>query len=408
MAVGDLTVANGVVKIVGGRLFKQYEETKLLHNRLYKGKGTKIGDRGVEIPTHLAGNYNHTFMADGGEFPVGGSNLVKRAQVFFKNLAGAVRLSGAAMDSISSLDVAYIKDWTNFNLDESLGALYKMANIYAHGKGDGRLATLSADGGSSTTQTVNNNDKNRFLKKGLKIDIVAPATGVVAGSAVIDNPQASATTFTLESAIDPGASSDIVVASGAFNLAITGMKAMVDDTTNAPATFQGLSRSTYPGYRAFRVDGASTGLDVSHLRRALSAGIHVAMGELNRESLEIWSNPAQTSAYSGLGWNLKRFDGKSKSLDLGYTVYEYEGIPWVEDIDCDKDRVEFLDFSTFGKYIAKDFGWDQKTGSILRQVVGTNSYKDQYEAFATARYNYGCTRPNSNAFIDSLTVPDGF
>ena len=408
MPTGDLTVANGVVKIVGGKLTKQYEESALLHNRLQKGRGTKIGDRGVEIPTHLVGNYNHAFMADAGEFPVGGSNQAKRAQVFFKNLAGAVRLSGAAIDSINSGDVAYIKDWLQWNLDESMGAIYKMGNIYAHGKGDGRLATLSADGGSSTTQTVNNNDKNRFLKDGLKIDIVTPSTGAVAGSSTIANHAASSTTFTTDAAIDPGTSTDIVVASGSFNLAITGMLAIIDDTTNAPVFFQGLSRNTYTGYRATRVDAASTGLDVSYLRRALSAGIHIAVGELDRDVLEIWSHPAQTSAYSALGWNLKRFTGDSKSVDLGFTQYEYEGIGWTEDVDCFKDRVEFLDFSTMGKYVAKDFGWDDKTGSILRQVVGTSAYKDQYEAYLTARYNYGCTRPNKNACVDSLTIPTGF
>lgn len=408
MAVGDLTVANGVVKIVGGKLMKQYEESALLHNRLQKGKGTKIGDRGIEIPTHLSGNYNHTFMADSGEFPVGGSNLVKRASVFFRNFAAAVRLSGAAIDSITGGDRAYIEDWLQFNLDESMSSAYKICNVYAHGDGSGRLATLSADGGSSTTQTVNNNDKNRFLHDGLKIDIVTKTSGVVAGSSTIANAKASATTFTLDSAIDPGSSSDIVVASGAFNLAFTGIKAIVDDTTNAPVTFQGLSRNTYPGYRAFRVDGASNGLDVSHLRRMISAGIHIATGELNRDVLELWSHPAQTSAYSALGWNLRRFDGKSKSIDLGFTQYEYEGIGWTEDVDCDKDRIDALDFSTLGKYVAKDYGWDQKTGSILRQVVGTNSYKDQYEAFMTARHNYGCTRPNKNAFTDSLAVPTGF
>src|ERR1051326_282038 len=158
--IGDLSVANGVVKIVGGKLIKQYEEVALLHNRLQKGKGTKIGDRGIEIPTHLSGNYNHTFMADAGEFPVGGSNSVKRAQVFFKNFAAACRLSGGAIDSINSGDVAYIENWLQFNLDESMESAYKINNRYAHGDGSGQLAKLSADGGSSTTQTVNNNDKN--------------------------------------------------------------------------------------------------------------------------------------------------------------------------------------------------------------------------------------------------------
>jgi hypothetical protein len=408
MATGDLTVANGVMKIVGGKLTKQYEEVPLLHNRLQKGRGTKISDRGVEIPTHLQGNYNHKFMTDGGEFPVGGSNTVKRAQVFFKNFAFAVRLSGAAIDAINSLDVAYIKDWLQFNLDESMSAGYKMGNIYAHGDGSGRLATLTSTTSSSVTSTVNNNDANRFLKSGLAIDFVVPGTGQVEASDTIDNAKASATTFTTVGTVTTATSGDYVVAGGSFNLAITGLAAIIDDTTNAPVVFQGLSRNTFPQYRAFRVNASSVGLDVSHLRRVLGAGIHINVGELNRDVLEIWSHPAQTAAYSSLGWNLRRFDQKSKSIDLGFSAYEYEGIAWVEDVDSPKDRLDFIDFSTMAKYVAKDFGWDDKTGSILRQVPGTNAYKDQYEAYMTARFNYGCTRPNKNGFIDTLAVPTGF
>lgn len=404
MAVGDLTVANGVVKIVGGKLIKQYEESRLLHNRLNKGSGTKISDRGIEIPTHLDGNYNHKFMTDGGEFPVGGSNGVKRASVFFKNFAAACRLTGGAIDAINSGDVSYVKNWLQFNLKESLSAAYKLCNIYAHGTGSAKLATTST-AATGTSKTLTGNDLGRFLRKGMKVDFVIPASGVVSGSGA-EITAISGSTLTVSSVAS--AASDIIVASGSFNLAPTGMKAMIDDGTNAPVTFQGLSRTTYPAYKAFRVNAGTAGLDVSHLRRLVGAGIHINAGELDRGALELWSHPAQTAAYSSLGWNLRRFSEKSKSIDLGFTTYEYEGIGWVEDVDCDKDRIEAIDFSTMEKYIAKDFGWDDKTGSILRQVPGTNAYKDQYEAYLTGRYNYGCTRPNMNGFIDGLTVPTGF
>ncbi len=348
-------------------------------------------------------------MTDGGDFPAGGSNNVKRAQAFFKNFAFAVRLSGAAVDAINSLDVAYIKDWLQFNLDESMSAAYKMSNIYAWGTGNAKLATIST-GANSVTQTVSNNDANRFLKDGLLVDIISSDGTTIRGTQTVVNHAASSTTFTLDVAIN-STTGDFVVPSGAFNLAFTGIQAMNDDTTNAPVTFQGLSRNTFLGYRSFRVNASSVGLDVSFLRRVLSAGIHINVGEIDRDALEIWSHPAQTSAYSALGWNLKRSDMKSKSIDLGYTVYEYEGVNWVEDVDAPKNRVDFLDWSTFGKFVAKDYGWDDKTGSILRQVPSSTSgiaYKDQYEAYMTARHNYGCYRPNKNGFVDTLAVPTGF
>lgn len=413
--VGDLAQANGVMRIVGGKLTKQYEEVPLLHNRMQRGRGTKISDRGVEIPTQLTPNAAHKFMGDGDDFPAGGSNLVRRAQVFFKNYAFAVRLTGAAIDSINSLDVAYIKDWLQFNLDETMSTGYKYGNWYAWGKGDGRLATISS-GANSATQTVSNNDANRALRDGLVVDSVTTSSGVItASNATILNAKASTTTFTTVAAMTTTVTSDIIVASGGFNLAVTGIQQIIDDTTNGSVIFQGLSRNTFPQYRAFRVAAgtaaAPIGLDISHLRRALGAGVHINVGELNRDALEMWSHPAQWSAYNALGWQLKRFTGESKSVDLGFTTAEYETINWVQDVDAPKDQLYFIDWSVMGKYVAKDFGWDDKTGAILRQVPSATSgiaYTDQYEAYWTGRYNYGCTRPNKNAVIDALAIPTGF
>lgn len=410
MATGDLAVANGVLKIVGDKLVRQYEVSAMLHNRLQKGSGKKIGDRGVEIPTHLSGNYAHRFISDGGDLPAGGSNLVKRATVFFKSYAHAIRLTGGAIDTINSLDTAYIKSWLQFNIDETVSSAYKMLNRYGWGTGTGALATISV-GASSATQTVSNNRANTYLEDGMLIDVVSPTTfAIEVTGAEILNAKASATTFTTTASIST-TTSNIVVARGSVNMAITGMRAMIDDTTDSSVIFQGISRNTFTGYRATRVDAASVGLDVSHLRRAISGGIHIKVGELNRDALELWSHPAQTSAYSSLGWQLKRYEGKAKSLDLGYTVYEYEGINWVEDVDAPKDEVNVIDWSTMRKYVAKEFGWDDKTGSILRQVPSATSgiaYTDQFEAYWTGRFNYGCTRPNKNAWVDALAIPTGF
>jgi hypothetical protein len=409
-STGDLTVANGVMKIVGGKLTKQYEEIPLLHNRMQKGRGTKISDRGVEIPTHLSPNPAHRWMSDGGDFPAGGSNTVKRAQVFFKNYGFATRMTGGAIDAVNSMDVAYIKDWLQFNLDETMSTGYKFGNIYAWGTGNGALATINS-GANSAVQSVASGG-NRFLRDGLVIDSVTTSSGVVTVSAAtVLVAKASATSFTTVAAMTTTVTSDVIVASGSYNLAVTGIQAMVDDTTNGPVTFQGLSRNTYPQYRAFRVTAASNGLDISYLRRMLGAGIHIATGELNRDALELWSHPAQWSAYNALGWQLKRFEGKSLSVELGFTAAEYEGINWIQDVDAPTNQIYALDWTTFGKYIAKDFGWDDKTGAILRQVPSATSgiaYTDTYEAYWTGRFNYGCTRPNKNALIDLLAVPTGF
>lgn len=407
MATGDLERANGVMRIVGARISKQFEDVHMFYNWVGKGKGTKIGDRGIEIPTHLTPNANHRWTTDGGDMPAGGSNLVKRAQVFFKNYVHSSRLTGGAIDTINSGDVSYVKDFLRFEQTESVKEAYKRLNIYSWGTGRGTLAALTATA-TSATQTV---DSTRFLRDGMVIDSVNTTTGVVGiDGGTLSNAQASATTFTL-AASATGTDAEVIVAQGSYNLAVTGIRAMVDDTTDSSSIFQGVSRNTYTQYRAFRVNANSVGLDVSHLRRALGAGIHIKTGELNRSALSLWSHPAQTAAYSALGWSLKRADMGEKKIDFGFTRYEYEGIDWNEDVDAPTNEIDVLDKSTFHKYVAKEAGWDEKTGSILRQVPSSTSgiaYTDQYEGYWTFRFNYGCDRPNKNAWVDTLAVPTGF
>jgi hypothetical protein len=406
--VGNLTIANGVMRIVGGKLTKQYEETALVYNRMAKGKGTKISDRGLEIPSGMTPNPAHAFMPDGGTFPAGGSPGVTRAQVFFKNYAHVAKMSGAAIDAVNNKDVAYVTDYLQFVLDETVSQAYKMSNIYAWGTGNGSLATVTATATSVTQTTATNG--NRYLRDGLVIDVMNTTTGVAENSAItIDNAQASSTTFTLTAAATI-TTPNIIVAAGGYNLAVTGIPAIIDDVTNGPVLFQGISRNTFTKYRSFRVNAGSVGLDISHLRRALAAGVQTSVGVLDRENLEIWSGQAQWSAYNALGWQLKRTDMKNMTVELGYTVAEYEGINWVQDVDAPRDRIYLIDWSTMFKVAAKDAGWDDKTGAILRQTPSATAgrYTDQYEAYWTMRYNYGCYRPNKNAFIDSLAVPTGF
>ncbi len=406
---GNLTITNGVMRIVGGKLTKQYEEVPLVYNRMQKGKGTKISDRGLEIPSGMTPNPAHAFMTDGGTFPAGGYPGVTRAQIFFKNYAHVIKMSGAAIDAINSKDVAYVSSSLQFGLDESVSQAYKMNNIYAWGTGSGALALVTATA-TSATQTVNNANANRYLRDGLVVDVMNTTTLVAEQTGLtIDNAQASATTFTF-TASTTVTTPNVIVAAGGFNLAATGLRAIIDDTTNAPVIFQGISRNTFTKYRSFRVNASSAALDVTHLRRALAAGVQTSVGLLDRENLEIWSHQAQWSAYNALGWQLKRTDMKNMTVELGYTTAEYEGINWVQDNDAPKDAVYLIDWSTMFKVSGKDPGWDDKTGAILRQTPSSTAgrYTDQYEAYWTMRYNYGCYRPNKNAFVDSLAVPTGF
>ncbi len=418
MATGNLTQATGVLRIVGGEYSKNYEQKAMLFNRINKGSGNTLSDRGFEIPTEIEGNYAYGWPTDGGDWPAGGSITTIRQLVFFKEYAHSVRLTARAINTIKP-DAAYIKSWTEKNLDGSINAAYKINNWMAWGTGNGLLGVVSS-GASSVTQTFNNttaangNNNVRYLKYGMKVSFYD--TGLVTlrtGSpgTITSTPTPGNTTITLDTSVAT-TTGDYCVIYGGANQAITGMKAICDDTTEASVTYQNNSRNTYRNLRSQVIDGSgTTGLDVEILNRMIGAKIQVAMGAVNRGDYEIWSYPSQTAAYASLGYNLKRWDGKAKSLDLGYTSYEFQGMPWTEEIDMEKDRIHFMDFSVLEKYVAKPFGWEDTDGNILRMVPSSTSgvaYTSQYEGYWVGDYNFGSPDPRGLGKIIGLTVPTGY
>lgn len=412
MAIGGLQAANGVAKLAGGGYAKIYQTTAELYNRMSKGSGTKFGSRGYELPTETNGVYTHGFPADGGALPAGESVGTIRPLVFPTRYMHAIQLTGASMEELAKnrKDISYVESWTQLNIDGAVEAARKMFNIYGFGTGNGVLGTISS-GAASTTQTLSNNDNTRFLRKGMRISIIDTTFTTVRGSAKISSdPEPGATTITIDSSIT-STTGDYVVIAGGANKAPVGLQHIVDDGTLSSVYFQNVSRTTVPKYKAQMLSAGSTSLSLTMLRKLLGAKIYPAMGTLRRGDYEIWSHDGQWSQIANLGWTLKRYEGKSKSLDLGFTSMEWEGIPWVTDVDAPKDKVFFLNWKSIQKFTTKDWGWDETTGSIFNRIPSTttgSNFDDKFEAFYDITCNYGCPDPRQNAMIYLLTVPSGW
>jgi len=210
------------------------------------------------------------------------------------------------------------------------------------------------------------------------------------------------------------ASGDIVTvtattgASDSFNNVMSGLKLIIDNGTVA-TTFQNINRSTNPQYNAGVIALSSTpALARDHLRRML-AQVQILQGRVS-PSLEFWSHPAQLHAYMDMGWTLKRFNDGNKKLDLGYTAVEWEGFPWIVDTDCPKDHIFAVDRDLIFKVIARKLSFDDRTGSILKQVPSSTAgqYTDAFVAFLMTRLNLGTYVPNAHVKLNGLSVPTGY
>lgn len=426
MAAFNLTSAQPLSKIYfNPRISKQFNSAAVFWNRYADGKGIPISNRGMEIPTHLQPNAAFNWISDGGNLVTGSGESLASALVNFFTFQESVQITGAALDAAGNDAVTYARALA-FNLKMATINAVKYMNLYAFGDGTGTLATLGT--AVLTSTTVNSTlvasgsiEGTHYLRVGMKVAVHVGSTGTVRGTGFIVGlagaiEDATQTNFTIgpTNVAFTTASGDIITVTGtdgasdSFNNVIAGLKLIVDNGV-LNTTFQNISRSTNPQYNAGVVAlTGSPALARDHLRRAL-AQVQILQGRVS-PSLEIISHPSQLHAYMDMGWTLKRFNDTNKKLDLGFNMVEWEGFPWIVDTDCPKDHIFFVDRDVMFKVVARELSFDDRTGSVLRQVPSSTSgqYTDAFVAFLLLRGNLGTYVPNAHVKVNGLSVPAGY
>lgn len=427
MAAFNMTAAQPLMKIYfNPRISKQFNTAAVLWNRYADGKGIPISNRGMEIPTHLNPNANFNWFSDGGTLPTGSGEQLTSALVGFYSFVEAVQLTGAALDAAGGDAVTYARALA-FNIKMATINAIKYLNIYAYLAGDGILGLVGASVTLSTTvnSTVNVSgsiEAAHYLRPGMGVAFLTGSVLPVKGTATIvsmSNPieDASGTqTIVVGPASAAGSLvlNDAIVVTGtsgaadSFQNVISGLKLIADNGTIS-STFQNVNRGLFPQYNAGVIALASSpALARDHLRRTL-ATVQILQGKVS-SSVEYISHPAQLHAYMDMGWTLKRFNDANKKLDLGYTAVEWEGYPWVIDTDCPKDHIFLMDRDVMFKVVARELSFDDRTGSILRQVPSSTAgqYTDAFVAFLIFRGNLGTYVPNAHVKLNGLSVPVGY
>lgn len=426
MAAFNLTAAQPLSKIYfNPRISKQFNTAAVFWNRYADGKGIPISNRGMEIPTHLQPNAAFNWISDGGNLVTGSGESLASALVNFFTFQESVQITGAALDAAGNDATTYARALA-FNLKMATINAIKYVNIYAFLDGTGALATLGT--AVLTSTTVNSTlvasgsiEGTHYLRPGMFVAVHNGSSATVRGTGTIvslSNPieDATGTNFVIgpTNVAFTTASGDIVTVTGttgasdSFNNVISGLKLIIDNGTVA-SVFQNINRATNSQYNAGVVAlSGSPALARDHLRRSL-AQVQILQGRVS-PSLELISHPAQLHAYMDMGWTLKRFNDANKKLDLGFNSVEWEGFPWIVDTDCPKDHIFFVDRDVMFKVVARELSFDDRTGSVLRQVPSSTAgqYTDAFVAFLLLRGNLGTYVPNAHVKLNGLGVPTGY
>lgn len=392
-----LTTATNILKeIYEPRIREQLQNHLKTSKRIEQtseGVTSEVGGKYVVFPIHVKRNHGIGARLEMEELPVAKNQGYARAQVGLSYQYGSIRLSGQSMELAQSNFQAFASV-----LDQEVNGvqtdLAKDYNRQIYGTSVGALMTVS---GANTTTTVPT-DNTQYMEVGMVVDIYNAAgdtlkTAAAGVEVTAVNKDASIVLATAPSTAT--AANDIVVRHGSLNREMIGLEQIVDDTT----TLFNINPATEPVWKSVINGNAGT-------NRALSESLMIKMVD------DIYTNGGNTTAiFTTLGvrrsyFNLlvqqrrycdtKEFEGGFKGL--AFTTDNGE-IPLISDVDCQPNRMYFLNEKEFKLYRESDWSFMDRDGSKWQRVIG-------YDAYDSTLYKYcqlGTHRRNTHGLIEDVT-----
>lgn len=392
-----LTTATNILKeIYEPRIREQLQNHLKTSKRIEQtseGVTSEVGGKYVVFPIHVKRNHGIGARLEMEELPVAKNQGYARAQVNLSYQYGSIRLSGQSMELAQSNFQAFASV-----LDQEVNGvqtdLAKDYNRQIYGTSVGALGVVT-DVNSTVTVPMTN---TQYMEVGMVVDIYNAAgdTLKTAASGVEVTAVTKDTSITLATAPSTAtAATDIVVRHGSLNREMIGLEQIVDDST----TLFNIDPSVEPVWKSVINDNSGT-------TRALSESLMIKMVD------DIYTNGGNTTAiFTTLGvrrsyFNLlvqqrrycdtKDFEGGFKGL--AFTTDNGE-IPLISDVDCQPNRMYFLNEKEMKLYRESDWSFMDRDGSKWQRVIG-------YDAYDATLYKYcqlGTHRRNSHGLIEDVT-----
>lgn len=390
-----LTTATNILKeIYEPRIRDQLQNHLKTSKRLEQsteGVTSEVGGKYVVFPIHTRRNSGIGARLEMEQLPTAGNQGYESARVSLAYLYGAVRLSGQSMELAKTNFQAFASV-----LDQEVNGiqtdLAKDYNRQVYGTSVGALGVAT---GSYTTVTIPMTN-TQYMEVGMVVDVY-DSTGTTqraTGRNVITvNKNVSVVVDGAN--IAGGAAGDIVVRLGNLNRETIGLSQIVSDT----GTLYNINPTTVPLWKSVMNNN-------SGVNRALSESLMTKMVD------DIYANGGNTTAifttlgvrrsYANLLMQQRRYTNTTK-FDGGFSGLAFTtdsgDIPVVSDVDCQPNKMYFLNEKELKIYRESDWSFMDRDGSKWQRVIG-------YDAYDATLYKYcqlGTHRRNSHGLISDIT-----
>lgn len=389
-----LTTATNILKeIYEPKIQDQLQNELTTSKRLEQtseGVTSEVGGKYVVFPIHVRRNHGIGARLEMEQLPVAQNQGYASARVSLAYLYGAVRLSGQTMELAKTNAQAFASV-----LDQEMDGLQtdvaKDMNRQVFGTSVGALMTTTAAYAVNTLTTTN----TQYMEVGMVVDIY-DSTGTTLRATARNVTAVTPTTIVVDgAAIAAGASGDIVVRTGSLNRETIGLSQIVSDV----GTLYNIDPTVETKWKS-QVN-ANGGVN-----RALSESLMIRMVDDIRtqggKTTLITTTLGVRRSYFNLlvqqreYSNVSEFEGGFKGLK--FTTDNGE-IPVISDLDCQPNRMYFLNEKTLKYYRESDWSFMDRDGSKWQRVIG-------YDAYDATLYTYrqlGCHRRNSQGIVRDIT-----
>jgi hypothetical protein len=356
-----------------------------------EGVTSHVGGKYVLFPLHIGRNQGMGARLENELLPTAGNQSYTQAKLNLSYQYAAIRLTGQTFELADS-------DFQSFAsaLDQEVSGIKrdvaKDYNRQIFGTSVGALGTATGAYAAVTIPMTN----TQYMAVGQIVDIYASDTTTLraAGRNVVTvNKNVS---IVVDGAnIAAGAIGDIVARLGSITREIIGFQQIVNDT----GILHQVNPATVPLWKSVMNGNAGVNRPLSESDMIRMSDDIVTNGG---KSTVIWSNLGVRRSYYNLLVQARRYHD-TKDYGGGFSGLSFTtdngDIPMMTDIDCQPNRMYFLNEKEIKQYREKDWSWMDRNGNKWQWV----QQYDAYEARLYKYFNFGTHRRNTHGLLSDIT-----
>jgi hypothetical protein len=421
----DTTTYLADAKIVYGAIQEQVSTLAAIMNLF--GDGSKFGKpvnnlgiRGYVFLARVQPNWNMGYRAEGTTgVGLAGNQGLTNSTVTLRYAYVPITITGQAENLTKGESRAFMQA-------KALEAKFDMKDIVSHvnvvvigAEPGGQLAQVTAAGAGNpfTVSGVGLLPNAIYLRVGMPVDAI-PVGG---GAPAFTNQKITAINYATDSVTVAGAA-----AANNNAIALAGeypQTAVVNDSwltangfmnlVNSSGVVQGIDPSVYPAWQSYLQDVGGATLS-SPLLQQLRQFIKNRGGV--DPNMFIFPS-AQINQYVSIAFQTIRFDitnegpaakvGK-KALDLGFNVFDYAGLPIIEDKDARPDRIFAGDTEMMKKFEAIPLSLAEDEAGTWTRIIGANGIADAVAGLLRWYHNIGLLQRSAWGRLQNFAVPTNF